>query len=109
MRDVAVRGVAIPEGSTVAMVFGSANRDEDEFPGRRQLPAGPGAEQARRLRARQPLLHGRPARPGGGRAALNGLLDRYAGLERAEEPAERLSTQGFSLRGFGRLPIRFHT
>ena len=42
-------------------------------------------------------------------AALNGLLDRYAGLERAAEPAERLSTQGFSLRGFGRLPIRFHT
>ena len=40
------------------------------------------------------------------RAVLNGLLDRYAGLERAE-PAERLDTPGFTLRGFARLPIRF--
>ena len=37
---------------------------------------------------------------------LNGLLDRYAGLERAGR-AERLDTPGFTLRGFARLPIRF--
>ncbi len=39
------------------------------------------------------------------RAVLNGLLDRYAAIERAG-PAERLQSPGFTLRGFGPLPIR---
>ena len=106
VRDVTVRGVTIPEGSTVCVIYGSANRDEREFPDPDDFLLD------RDLGSHLAFGHGihyclgAPLARAELRAVLNGLLDRYAALERAGE-AERLDTPGFTLRGFGRLPIRF--
>ena len=106
VRDVEVRGVTIPEGSTVAVIYGSANRDEREFPDPDSFRLD------RDLGSHLAFGHGihyclgAPLARAELRAVLNGLLDRYANLDRAGD-AERLDTPGFTLRGFGRLSIRF--
>ena len=106
LRDVEVRGVAISEGSTVAVIYGSANRDEREFPDPDSFRLD------RELGSHVAFGHGihyclgAPLARAELQAVLDGLLDRYASLERAG-PAERLQTPGFTLRGFQRLPIRF--
>jgi cytochrome P450 len=107
VRDVMVRGVTIPEGSTVGVMYGSANRDDDEF-----LDADSfllSRELGKHLAFGHGIHYcmGAPLARMEIRAVLNGLLDRYASLERAEEPT-RLSTPGFTLRGFERLPIHFY-
>lgn len=108
-RDVTLHGVTIPEGSTVAVAYGSANRDDDEFPDADTFRLD--RELGKHIAFGHGIHYcmGAPLARSEVSIALNGLLDRYAGLERAEGPAERLSAQGFSLRGFGRLPIRFLT
>jgi cytochrome P450 len=108
VRDVMVRGVTIPEGSTVGVMYGSANRDDDEF-----LDADSfllSRELGKHLAFGHGIHYcmGAPLAQTEIRAVLNGLLDRYASLERAEEPTKRLPTPGFTLRGFERLPIHFY-
>ena len=106
VRDVEVRGATIPEGSTVAVIYGSANRDEREFPDPDRFLLERGLSTHLAFGHGIHYCLGAPLARAELRAVLNGLLDRYAGLERAE-PAERLDTPGFTLRGFARLPIRF--
>ena len=61
--DTELRGRRIAEGETVAMFYPSANRDEDGLRGTGQLPRGPRAEPAPRLRHRRALLPRDTARP----------------------------------------------
>lgn len=103
--DCEIAGVAIPEGSDIMLLLGSANRDGAKFPdpdcfdidreNRDQLGFGLGKHYC--AGSRLALLEGR--------VGLNALLDRLEDLRLASsEPAEVI---GFAFRGPAKLPVHF--
>ncbi len=102
LEDIEVGGVAIPRGTEVALLFGSANRDPSVFadpdtPRRRPRP-----QPAHLVRRRHPLLPGRAA--GADRA---GLLVRRAAAQGAglRLDAEPEWKPGYIIRGLRELSV----
>lgn len=104
MRDVELHGVTIPQGSTVTLVYGSANRDPERFdnPDELQLDRRVGKHMAfgggvhlcigaplARLEAKIVLQHGLPLMPP---FALDGVPERVLKMNE---------------RGFETLPVSF--
>ena len=62
--DTEIAGTPIPAGSTLWVMYGSADHDDRALRRPRGVPSGPpGTEQPHRLRARHPLLSRRRPRP----------------------------------------------
>ena len=98
-----VAGVVIPEGASVAVVIGSANRDGEQFPDPDRLDI---ARTPNRHLAFGRGIHfclGAPLARLEGRLALEGLTRRWAGATIAEGVVRRPNT---AFRGFRHLPIR---
>ena len=103
--DCEIAGVAIPEGSDIMLLLGSANRDGEKFPepdrfdidrdNKDHLGFGLGKHYC--AGSRLALLEGR--------VGLNALLDRLEDVRPASsDPAELI---GFAFRGPATLPVRF--
>lgn len=104
-RDTELDGVAIPEGSPLLVSFAAANRDPtgfdapDEFRLDRELTKHVGFGMGVHYCLGSPLARAEA------RIGLNALLDRYATIERGEQPAVRQKNSQL-VRGFERLPLR---
>lgn len=104
-RDTELGGVRLPEGATVFLVYGSANRDETVFP-------HPDAFDTDRANAREHVAfgHGLHVCVGAGLArleagaALRALADSVDEL-RPADPATLEYLPSFSLRGLTALPV----
>ena len=102
-RDVELHGVRIPKGVELKLLFGSANRDESEFPGaerfdvRREIPRhlGFGLGIHYCLGAKLARLEAR--------VALEELLARFPDYELADEPGWQISVWA---RAHDRVPVR---
>jgi len=103
-RDVEIAGVKIPEGEMVAVFFGSANRDPQEFPNpdefrldrdlRNHVSFGMGIH----------YCLGAPLARAEARISLNAFLDRFPVLKRGTTPAVR-QTASPIVFGFQQLPL----
>jgi cytochrome P450 len=102
-RDLELHGVGIPEGSTVLLINGSANRDESVFPRADQF------DPARKCDQHLAFSHGIHFCLGAAlarlelRVILGQLLERHPTWEVDLARAEKARTS--SLRGYRRLPI----
>jgi len=102
--DVEIAGVKIPEGEMVAVFFGAANRDPQEFPNpdefrldrdlRNHVSFGMGIH----------YCLGAPLARAEARISLNVFLDRFPALMRGEAQAVR-QTQSPIVFGFQQLPL----
>jgi cytochrome P450 len=103
-RDVEVSGVKIPEGEMVAIFFGAANRDPQEFPNPDEFRLD------RDLRSHVSFgmgIHyclGAPLARAEARISLNAFLDRFPVLKRGTAPAVR-QTASPIVFGFQQLPL----
>ncbi len=103
-RDVEVAGVKIPEGEMVAVFFGAANRDPQEFPNPDEFRLD------RDLRNHVSFglgIHyclGAPLARAEARISLNAFLDRFPVLKRGQTPAVR-QTASPIVFGFQQLPL----
>ncbi len=103
-RDVEVSGVKIPEGEMVAVFFGAANRDPQEFPNpdefrldrdlRNHVSFGMGIH----------YCLGAPLARAEARILLNAFLDRFPVITHGEAQAVR-QTQSPIVFGFQQLPL----
>jgi hypothetical protein len=102
VRETELHGVRIPAGARVLLSFGAANRDPAEFDDPDAFRLG---REARHIAFGFGVHYclGAPLARLEGSVALEGLLDRFARLERAPGAERVLSTV---IRGFERLPIR---
>jgi cytochrome P450 len=106
-RDAVVGGVPVPSGSMLMMMYGAANRDEEQFP-------SPDSFDPRRTNARTHLAFGQgphycagaPFARAEGRIALETLLDRLDDIRFAPGNSfER--TVSYILRGLKELRLSF--
>lgn len=106
--DTEVGGASIPAGSHLLLVYGSANRDERQFPHSTEVDLGRG-------NARTHVAFGRGAHacPGSllarteGRIALETLLTRLDQIELAAEADALAYVPSYVARGVLGLPLRF--
>jgi cytochrome P450 len=104
-KDVTVRGAPVAAGDRVAIFYGAANRDPEEFPNPDDF------QPERDLRTHVAFGHGihyclgSPLARAEARITLNALLDRYNAIDPGEAPAER-QTATPMVFGFRKLPIR---
>jgi len=105
LAPVTLSGVDLPEGASLTLAVGSANRDETQFPDpdRFDLHRAPSEHLA--------FGHGKHYCAGSrlaeleARVALEVLLERLPGLRL--EPGAECSVVGLAFRGPDRLPVRF--
>jgi cytochrome P450 len=103
-RPVELHGVTIPKGGVVMVGFASANRDGAEFPDADEFKLDRDWSKHVAFGHGVHYCLGSPLARLEAETALNGLLDRYARIERGEAPARRMPSA--LLRGFASLPIR---
>jgi cytochrome P450 len=110
LEDVVLHGVAIPAGSWVTVVYGSANRDERAFPDPDRYDLD---RDLRRHVAFSAGIHycpGAPVTRAETRLLLEELLDRYRTVERAApslpNPNPMPGKVG-KILGWSRVPVRF--
>jgi cytochrome P450 len=103
-REVEVSGVRIPEGASVSIFYGAANRDPAAFP---QPDAFRLDRDLRNHVAFGAGIHyclGAPLARAEASITLNTFLDRFLRLTRGSAPTVR-QTAGFMMYGFQQLPL----
>jgi cytochrome P450 len=106
--DVEMHGVTIPADSALAMVYGSANRDERVFEHPDTFSLDRDVTRHMAFSAGIHYCPGAPVSRFEVTALVNEMLDRYATIDRAA-PSERWperSQNVQSMRGFRSVPIR---
>lgn len=106
--DVVLHGVTLPKNAWIALVYGSANRDERVFedPDVFSLDRGVGRHVA--FGAGIHYCPGAPVSRFEVRALFDEMLDRYVAIERAG-PSERWPNDSrtvYTMRGFRSVPVR---
>jgi cytochrome P450 len=104
VRDVEIRGQRIPEGETLALFYGSANRDDRLFEDPFRFDIGRAPNPHLTFGIGEHFCLGANLARLELRAMLQQLVSRFAWLEPAGEP-ERLRSS--STGGFKTLPIRY--
>ena len=108
MREAELGGRTIPEGASLILYYGAANRDPDVF-------ADPHRFDTRRAAVRHTAfghgIHfclGAPLARLEAESALNAMLDRFARIEAGVGPSERISRAATHC-GYVRLPLIFRS
>jgi cytochrome P450 len=104
MRDVELSGVAIPAGSTVLPLIGSANRDESVFPDADRFDVSRNAQGHLAFGLGLHFCLGASLARLEARIALEELLPRFARFEQLEPHVDYVDS--YLLRGPKRLPLR---
>ena len=104
-RDVELCGTTIPARSPVLVCFAAANRDPAGFDEPDQFRLDRDLKKHLAFGMGVHYCLGSPLARSEARIGLNGLLDRFATVERGAEPALR-QTATQIIRGFERLPLR---
>ncbi len=105
MRDVELRGVAIPERSMVSVMVGPANRDEDHYPDPDRFDLHRRADDHLAFGLGKHFCLGYHLARLEVQTAVNALLDRLPNLRL--DPREECWIQGVSFRSPNRLPVLF--
>jgi cytochrome P450 len=103
-REVELRGARIPEGATVALLIGSANRDERRFPEPDRFDVGRDARGHLGFGFGQHFCLGASLARLEARLALEALVPELVRVERASPDAGHLDS--FLVRGPRRLELR---
>jgi cytochrome P450 len=109
-KNVAFRDVTVPAGSWLTTLYGSANRDEREFPDPDTFRIDRDLKRHVAFSAGIHYCVGAPVTRNEVGALLNELLDRYGGIERAGESVpwpNTLPGRPGKLLGWQRVPVRF--
>ena len=105
-RESQLGGVTIPEGASVIVYFGAANRDPSAYPEPDRFDL---ENRKRRHAAFGHGIHfclGAPLARLETTLALEAILDRFSTIERGDEPAERIADAATHC-GYRRLPLVF--
>lgn len=108
VQPVELAGAELPEGADILVAFAAANRDPAEFPNPDEFRLDRELSKHVAFGAGIHYCLGAPLARAEARAALNGMLDRYATISRTDQPAERLRMTQM-LRGFRVLPLELRT
>jgi cytochrome P450 len=103
--DLDVAGAQIPQGATVLLLLGSANRDAEAFPDPDRFDVGRNPQGHLSFGVGIHFCLGASLARLEARVALEELLARFARLERTSAQVEHIDS--FLLRGLHRLPLRF--
>jgi len=103
MQDVEIAGTALPAGSFVMVMFGSANRDENKFPAPDRFDILRNTEGQVGFGFGIHFCLGAPLARLETKLALEGLLARFPRLTRTDEPFTRIVNPFF--RGLTALPL----
>ncbi|WP_089157743.1 cytochrome P450 [Micromonospora sp. NBS 11-29] len=102
-RDSEVAGLPVPEGATVVVLTGAANRDPRRFADPDSFDPSRADNRHLAFSAGPHYCFGAALARAEGRLVLPRLLDRFPALALAEEPGER---RQLMLRGYDRLLVR---
>ncbi len=105
MRDVELRGVAIPKGSMVSVMVGPANRDEDHYPDPDRFDLHRRADDHLAFGLGKHFCLGYHLARLEVQTAVHALLDRLPNLRL--DPREECWIQGVRFRSPNRLPVLF--
>jgi len=104
-RDVELAGTRIPKGSTVMVLLGSANRDDEQFPDAERFDITRDSQGHVGFGLGIHFCLGASLARLEARVALEELLGRFRGLERTGSAVDYIDS--YLVRGPRRLPLRF--